>query len=118
MVKDLDTDPPANRLEGSIESRLGSKLLGKTGNTPEIWVCHGPPRGTCDNSLGSVALYEAIETYQPKAVFVGHIHDGCRNGQIGASQIYNCSLVDNSLNLIHKPTIVELRMNKAVECGF
>jgi len=109
MVKDLDSDPAANRLEGSIESRLSNKLLGNLGKTPEIWICHGPPRGICDNNLGSVALYEAIETYQPKAVFVGHIHDGCRSGQIGTSHIYNCSLVDNALNLIYKPTIVELR---------
>ena len=115
MVKDLDTDPPANKLRGSIESRLAGKLLGNIDKTPEIWVCHGPPYGICDNSLGSVALYNAIETYKPKAVFVGHIHDGYRVGQIGASQIYNCSLVDNALNLIHKPIIIELSKGKAVE---
>jgi Icc-related predicted phosphoesterase len=109
MVKDFDDDAPVNATPGSIESRLSNVLLGNLRKAPPVWVCHGPPFGVCDgNSCGSRALREAIEKYQPQAVFVGHIHDGDRIGRIGTTKIYNCSLVDNALNLINEPIIVDI----------
>ena len=106
MVKDLSTDRPANTLKGSVESRLHS-TFSKYKEIPDIWVCHGPPFG--ENCLeGSQALYEAILKYQPKAVFVGHIHDGERKREIGKTKIYNCSVLDNNYDMVREPVCVEV----------
>ena|GEM_PF-2930522 len=111
MVKDLEGDCPANSIEGSIESRLENSLNKcKKSETPDIWVCHGPPYGICNDFQGSQALYKAIEEYQPKAVFVGHFHNGRRRGQIGNSLIYNCALVDNDLYPVYAPDIIDLEI--------
>ena len=98
MVKDRECDYKMNHLKGSIESRLNT-TLGKCNEIPEVWVCHGPPYRVCEfrendmqRYVGSKALRNAIEKYQPKLVFVGHIHEGEREGQIGDSKIYNCAL--------------------------
>ena len=113
MVKDMESDPAENNVEGSIESRI-KQAFKKRKAIPDIWVCHGPPFGVCefeDRFSGSMALYKAIEKYQPKVVFVGHIHNESRNGVIGNSRIYNCSIVDNALDIVNDPIIVEVDCN-------
>jgi Icc-related predicted phosphoesterase len=109
MVKDFDDDIPLNRLKGSVESRLDKKLWGRTGKTPAIWVCHGPPSGVCDGAgIGSNALLEAIKRRVPKAVFCGHAHYGTRQGLIGDTWVFNCALTDYALDLVREPVWVEI----------
>ncbi|WP_319546102.1 metallophosphoesterase [Ruegeria conchae] len=61
----------------------------------DILIVHSPPKGHGDTtsqgqSVGSVAVRDAVERLQPKFVFCGHIHDswGYR-GTIGRTQIAN-----------------------------
>lgn len=61
----------------------------------DILISHSPPKGIVDRnsagqSLGSVAVFEAIERVQPKLVVCGHIHDSWGEfGHIGRSHIFN-----------------------------
>ena len=61
----------------------------------DILVTHSPPKGygdrtSQDESIGSVAVRDAIERIQPDFALYGHIHDswGYR-GEIGRTQIAN-----------------------------
>ncbi|UWR03345.1 metallophosphoesterase family protein [Ruegeria conchae] len=61
----------------------------------DILIVHSPPKGHGDTtsqgqSVGSVAVRDAVERLQPKFAFCGHIHDswGYR-GTIGRTQIAN-----------------------------
>jgi len=122
MVKDLNEEPAVNNVKGSIEDRLIS-TLSKCKKIPEIWVSHGPPYRVCEfkddydqiSFAGSRALYSAIKKYHPKVVFVGHIHNGVRTGQIGDTQIFNCSVTDNALNLIRDPIVVSISIEDKEE---
>lgn len=61
----------------------------------DILIVHSPPKGVADRtssgqSVGSVAIFEAIERIQPKLALCGHIHDSWgQTGQIGATQVVN-----------------------------
>ena len=61
----------------------------------EILVLHSPPKGVADvtsggQSVGSTAIYNAIERIQPRLAFCGHIHDSWgQTGRIGATQVVN-----------------------------
>jgi len=61
----------------------------------DILIVHSPPKGIADRtsdgqSVGSVAVFEAIGRIQPKLALCGHIHDSWgQTGQIGATHIVN-----------------------------
>ncbi|WP_120502170.1 metallophosphoesterase family protein [Roseovarius sp. EL26] len=61
----------------------------------DILVLHSPPNGIADQtsmgqSVGSIAIYEAIERLQPKLAVCGHIHDSWgQTGMIGATKVVN-----------------------------
>ena len=61
----------------------------------DILVLHSPPKGVADQtsggmSVGSVAIYEAIERVQPELAFCGHIHDSWgQSGMIGRTKVIN-----------------------------
>jgi Icc-related predicted phosphoesterase len=61
----------------------------------DILITHSPPKGIADKtstgvSVGSIAVFEAIERIQPKLVLCGHIHDSWgQTGHIGRSKIVN-----------------------------
>ncbi|MCF6233175.1 MAG: metallophosphoesterase family protein [Rhodobacteraceae bacterium] len=61
----------------------------------DIMVLHSPPKGVADQtstglSVGSVAIYEAIERVQPKLAFCGHIHDSWgESGMIRRTKVVN-----------------------------
>ena len=63
--------------------------------TADILVLHSPPKGVADvtsggQSVGSTAIFEAIERIQPRFAFCGHIHDSWgHTGQIGDTQVVN-----------------------------
>lgn len=63
--------------------------------TADILITHSPPKGVVDEprpglSLGSTAVYDAIERIQPALVLCGHIHE-CwgQEGRIGNSRVVN-----------------------------
>ncbi|MEM7320461.1 MAG: metallophosphoesterase family protein [Pseudomonadota bacterium] len=61
----------------------------------DIMVTHSPPKGVADRtsagqSVGSVAVHEAILRLQPALAFCGHIHDSWRDrGRIGQTEVAN-----------------------------
>lgn len=61
----------------------------------DILISHSPPKGVVDltsqgASVGSVAVYEAVERIQPGLAFCGHIHDSWgQTGWIGSTQVIN-----------------------------
>lgn len=61
----------------------------------DILITHSPPKGIADMtstglSVGSTAIYSAIERLQPKLALCGHIHD-CwgQTGTIGKTKVVN-----------------------------
>jgi Icc-related predicted phosphoesterase len=73
--------------------------------TADIMVLHSPPRGVVDQtsggmSVGSVAIYEAIERIQPELAFCGHIHDSWgQSGMIGRTKVVNLGPFANWFDL-------------------
>lgn len=61
----------------------------------DILISHSPPRGVADRieggqSVGSLAVAEAVERIQPELVLCGHIHDSWgQEGTIGKSRVVN-----------------------------
>jgi Icc-related predicted phosphoesterase len=61
----------------------------------DILITHSPPKGVADStsqgqSVGSVAIAEAIGRIQPELALCGHIHDSWgQEGRIGATRIVN-----------------------------
>ncbi|MEO0911366.1 MAG: metallophosphoesterase [Pseudomonadota bacterium] len=64
-------------------------------DTADVLITHSPPKGVADRtsagqSVGSRAVYEAIERIQPGLAFCGHIHDSWGvEGRIGATRVVN-----------------------------
>lgn len=60
-----------------------------------VLVTHSPPKGCLDvsssgNSLGSTAVWEALQRCRPQLVVCGHIHDSSgRQMQVGGTTIIN-----------------------------
>lgn len=75
------------------EADAGALLAGCAG--ADVLVTHSPPKGVADvtsagQSVGSVAVREAIERLQPKLALCGHIHDSWgREGVIGVTRVVN-----------------------------
>ncbi len=67
----------------------------------DILILHSPPKGVADLtsggvSVGSTAIYEAIERIQPDLAVCGHIHDSWgKTGQIGRTKVVNLGPVPN-----------------------
>ncbi|SLN59323.1 Calcineurin-like phosphoesterase superfamily domain protein [Roseovarius litorisediminis] len=61
----------------------------------DILILHSPPKGVADMtstglSVGSRAIFDAIERIQPKLAVCGHIHDSWGiSGQIGNTKVVN-----------------------------
>lgn len=61
----------------------------------DILITHSPPHGVADvtsqgQSVGSIAIKEAIARISPKLVLCGHIHDSWGvEGTIGATRVVN-----------------------------
>ena len=61
----------------------------------DILVLHSPPKGIVDrtssgHSVGSVAIFDAIERIQPRLAVCGHIHDSWgERGMIGKTEVAN-----------------------------
>ncbi len=67
----------------------------------DILITHSPPKGVADKnsagmSLGSQAIFDAIERLQPSLVLCGHIHESWgQEGRIGPSRICNLGPTPN-----------------------
>lgn len=61
----------------------------------DLLVTHSPPKGVADvtsggQSVGSIAIRDAIARFQPKIALCGHIHDSWgRSGKIGDTAVHN-----------------------------
>lgn len=71
----------------------------------DILISHSPPKGIADQarpglSLGSEAVYDAVDRLQPKLVLCGHIHESWgREGMIGQSRVVNLGPAANWFEL-------------------
>lgn len=78
---DLSEDEAAKMLEGAEGC--------------DILITHSPPKGVADTtsggqSVGSVAIRDAIARFQPKIALCGHIHDSWgKSGTIGDTKVHN-----------------------------
>ncbi|MDD5112036.1 MAG: metallophosphoesterase [Candidatus Altiarchaeota archaeon] len=86
---------PFEMEEDYIRQKLDS-LLGRAKTGKTVLVTHFPPKDTaCDNvpdvgHVGSQALRNAIETYQPDICTCSHIHECAgKTDRIGQTRIYN-----------------------------
>ncbi|MDF0601053.1 metallophosphoesterase family protein [Psychromarinibacter sp. C21-152] len=75
------------------EEEAAAMLAGCAG--ADILVTHSPPKGVADvtsggQSVGSVAIREAVERIRPKLALCGHIHDSWgQEGTIGTTRVVN-----------------------------
>ncbi|MCM2561563.1 metallophosphoesterase family protein [Lutimaribacter sp. EGI FJ00015] len=71
----------------------------------DLLVTHSPPRGVADitsggQSVGSVAIHDAILRIGPKLVLCGHIHDSWgKSGTIGDASVHNLGPTPNWFEL-------------------
>jgi len=85
------------------ETRAGEML--KACEHADIMVLHSPPKGVADRtsagaSVGSAAIYQAIERVQPELAFCGHIHDSWgQSGMIGRTKVVNLGPFANWFDL-------------------
>lgn len=67
----------------------------------DVMILHSPPKGIADRtsggvSVGSTAIFEAIERVQPTLALCGHIHDSWgQNGHIGRTRVVNLGPTPN-----------------------
>lgn len=77
-----------------ITEEAASKALDSC-EAVDILITHAPPKGVADltssgQSVGSLAIHNAIARLQPRLAICGHIHDSWgRSGQIGATKVVN-----------------------------
>ena len=78
-----------------LEQRLG-EIAGVLGDDrPDVFVTHEPPLNTINDlanngrHVGSRAVREFIEEYQPLVCLTGHIHEGCGIDTIGHTKVVN-----------------------------
>jgi len=83
---------------------------------PFVVLSHQPPFNTINDklssgvSIGSKALRNFIEKWQPLACFCGHIHEGVGVDEIGKTKIINAGPAREG-----RYSITELHQNKIVE---
>ncbi|MCL6584225.1 MAG: metallophosphoesterase [bacterium] len=96
---------PFNTPNEFDENEIASFILqgyGRIEDAPlKILISHAPPRGTrVDRTLsgqhvGSRAVREFIETYQPDICLTGHIHEARGEDLIGRTKIFNPGMLKN-----------------------
>jgi len=79
----------------------------------DILVTHGPPRFVLDKNnegihCGSNALHSWIESYQPRLVVCGHIHEGHGIALIGNTLVVNASTCTSDYRPNNQPIVLEL----------
>ena len=85
------------------ETRAAEMLAPCT--SADILILHSPPKGVADltstgQSVGSTAIFAAIERIQPKLALCGHIHDSWgKTGQIGRTKVINLGPTPNWFEL-------------------
>lgn len=89
----------------------------------DILVSHQPPKGYGDmmvydlntgwESLGSVALLDAVQRVKPRVLICGHIHSGYGHvtmplGDGKVCEVYNVALLNERYEMVHEPTVIDL----------
>jgi hypothetical protein len=82
------------------EDEIAAALEAGRGQLPqrqrEVILSHTPPRGTLldrtrrGQHVGSVAVRQFVEQFQPALLLCGHIHEARGIDQLGATTIVNC----------------------------
>lgn len=85
--------------EEELSQRIRKGFQMVSGAPTKVFVPHAPPFGTrldiihSGIHVGSMAVREFIEEYQPEVVVCGHIHEARGVDNIDKSQIVNCGTV-------------------------
>jgi Icc-related predicted phosphoesterase len=84
----------------------------------DIWLTHTPPQGILDKvadtgfnpneHVGDTNLLKKIREIKPKLNVFGHIHEGYGIIKEGDTTFVNCSVVNESYNLVNKPVVIDL----------
>ncbi len=93
------------------------KLIEKEGGHIDIINSHSPPYGYGDKTsrgkrVGSKFILDLIDTYKPKLVNCGHIHEGYGIYQHNDTVIVNSSLTRNERGTFNDPIVVEIDFSK------
>ncbi len=86
--------------DSDFQSFLEQAKAGLQQDRPMVMVSHQPPVNTvCDrlsdgHHVGSPAIYQFIEQYQPMVCFTGHIHEAVGTDRIGKTHIINPGLLE------------------------
>lgn len=88
-------DTPTELEEETLRAVLEAGWAATAGAARRLMICHAPPYDTALDRLlngrpvGSPAVREFIETHQPEAAIVGHIHEGRGLERIGRTLVVN-----------------------------
>ena len=88
-------------------------VFSKIPSNTDVLITHTPPYGIMDmvdtrENVGSHALEESMKRIKPAIHIFGHIHDGHGVEHSDTVEYYNVSVCDDTYNLVHKPTIIEV----------
>ena len=94
------------------------KMWGGIPRDADILLTHTPPKGMLDKvaetgfnpneHVGDITLLKKIREYKPKLNVFGHIHEGYGTDVDGETTFINCSVVNESYNLVNKPVVFEI----------
>ncbi len=92
--------PPFGDWSCNLSEAEAAELLGRC-QRADVLISHSPPRGLGDRtgsgeSVGSIAVRDAIQRLQPALALCGHVHEswGAR-GRIGHSEVANLGPTPN-----------------------
>jgi uncharacterized protein len=86
---------PLEYTDGELGSMLADAYVGANDAPIQLMVCHTPPHATLLDRLtngtpvGSPAVRQFIEQYQPQVCITGHIHESPGVDHIGRTKIVN-----------------------------
>lgn len=76
-------------------------------NNLDILITHTPPKGICDNNLGSQALLDEILIKKPKVSIFGHIHNSFGAFKNNYTKFYNVSICNDEYKIINSITVIK-----------
>ncbi len=103
-------------------------ITNKIPSTTEIIVSHGPPHSILDtvgpvlpenilptDYLGSKDLYSKCQTLPDlKAVFFGHVHSSHGHKSVGATDYFNCAILDENYERHYDPITTIIKLNEDI----
>jgi Icc-related predicted phosphoesterase len=105
---------------GFYKHHMSASSYGHIPRDTDVLITHGPPAFILDEPysgaehVGCGYLLNKVTKLDPKVHAFGHIHEayGIKKGYKPSdcdTTFINCSLIDHSYNLVHKPIVYNLR---------